>query len=473
MNDTSPTTSRSTSRLRAVISALMIIVALILAPVASVGTWARVQLVDTDQFVATFAPLADDPAVQTFVADQITDQINEQVDFKQIIGDVFAGIAEANLPPRAATAIASLEAPAVAGIQSLVASTTQRIVASDQFAELWEESLRVSHKQITALLKDQPGTALQVSNDGTLSLELGPLIDAVKQRLVERGLSFADKIPVKDRSIAIVHADSLGLARVSYQIAVIGGYWLPWLALGLLIGGILVANRKRRAVVISSIFFAIIFGLMTMGVWIGGNIFVFSVSPNPLPSSVAHAIFDQVTAMMDSTLRALTFLGVLVAVVAWFAGPSRPATATRSVLGSGFASLRGALDRAGGDTRGFGRFLDKNRNVILIVAIALGMAALFASRPVTFTAITWLVIALIVVAIAVEVLRRPEGESESVGTEKESQPPTVDPANESSRASESTDSGKADLYDDSDVAVLSRNADTEAEGTVDGEPADK
>ena len=39
------------------------------------------------------------------------------------------------------------------------------------------------------------------------------------------------------------------------------------------------------------------------------------------------------------------------------------------MLDSGFTSLRGALDRNGGDTGTFGRFLDRNRNVILAVAV--------------------------------------------------------------------------------------------------------
>ncbi|MBY4570358.1 hypothetical protein ACN95_10045 [Gordonia sihwensis] len=469
MNETSPAAGRSTSRLRAVVSALMIVVALILAPVASVGTWVRLQLVDSDQFVATFAPLADDPAVQNFVADQITDQINQQVDFEQIIGQAFDGISESGLPPRATAAISSLRGPAVAGIQSLVASTAQRLVASDQFADLWAQSLRVTHRQATALLKDQPDAALALSDSGTLSLQLGPLVDAVKQRLSARGLDFVNRIPVTNRSVTILHSDSLGLARVSYRVAVIGGLWLSWVAVGLLVGGILVANRRRRATVASSLAAAVIFALMSIGVWIGGNVFVFSMSPNPLPSAVAHAIFDQVTAMMASTLRALTFLGLLIAVVGWFAGPARPARAVRSVLDSGFTGLRGALDRAGGDTRGFGRAVDKYRAVIYWIALALGMAALFASRPVTFTAMAWLVVALVVVAVGVEVVRRPEvgegGVTKSRSTSDECQRPVTEQSDRTSDAPAGTDSEEADAdLESGDTDAVEETVDISQEG---------
>lgn len=406
MNATAAEPAPSKSHLRTLISIVMIVVAVLLAPIAAVGTWTRLQLVDTDRFVSTFAPLADDPGVQNFIADQITDQIDQQVDFKQLLDPVFAELAAANLPPRASAAVASLQAPAVAGMQSIVATTTQRLVASDQFADLWATSLRVSHRQATAILKGQSGKALTLSDDGTLSVQLTPLIDAVKDRLRARGLTFVDRIPAQDRAITIVKIDSLGLAKMSYQIAAIGGLWLPWLAAALLLGGVLVANRRRRAMVIASVVLAVVFALMTIGVWIGGNVFVLSLSPDPLPSGVASTVFGQITAAMDSTLRALTFLGVLIAVVGWFAGPARPARATRAVLDSGFTSLRGALDRNGGDTGTFGRFLDRNRNVILTVAVILGMLALIAARPVTLSTIGWLVVVLAVVAVGIEVLRR-------------------------------------------------------------------
>ncbi len=63
--DVAPSGSRGRSRLRIAIAALLISVSVILAPVAVIGTWARTQLVDTDAFVQTFAPLASEPAVES------------------------------------------------------------------------------------------------------------------------------------------------------------------------------------------------------------------------------------------------------------------------------------------------------------------------------------------------------------------------------------------------------------------------
>ncbi|MGB3603836.1 MAG: hypothetical protein WBA38_09860 [Gordonia sp. (in: high G+C Gram-positive bacteria)] len=407
MDTSTSDTPRPTSYVRMAVSFLLITIALLLAPIAAIGTWARVELVDGDSFVSTFAPLAEDPAVQDFVAGQITDEIDKQVNFDQAVGQLFDELAAANLPPRPTAAIAALRGPAVAGIQSIVASTVQRLVASDQFAQLWESSLRLSHQQAIAVLKDQPGTVLDLSKDGTLSVQLEPLFDAVKTRLVQRGLTFADRIEPKNRTITIAHADSLALARATYQVAVIAGFWLPWVALALLVAGILVANRRRRALLFASIGVVIVFVLLSLGIWVGGNIFTYSVSPDPMPSSVADAVFGEVTAAMTSTIRAIAVLGLLIAVVVWFGGPARPAVAVRSVANSGFSSLRSALDRNGGDTGRFGAFVDHYRAVIWWIAAILGTFALMASRPVTFSAIGWLIVGLVVLGIAVELLRRP------------------------------------------------------------------
>ena len=67
-------------RWRAVVAAVLITVAVVLAPVATLGTWARTQLVDTERFVQTFAPLAHEPAVQSFVSDQVMDAIDENLE---------------------------------------------------------------------------------------------------------------------------------------------------------------------------------------------------------------------------------------------------------------------------------------------------------------------------------------------------------------------------------------------------------
>jgi hypothetical protein len=116
---------------------VLVVIGLILAPVAVIAGWARLELVDTDRFVATFAPMAEDPDVQAFIADQVTVAIEEQVDIPALTADLFDGLRQLDLPPRAETALGLLEQPATQGLQSLVSGVVDRIVTSEAFEDIW------------------------------------------------------------------------------------------------------------------------------------------------------------------------------------------------------------------------------------------------------------------------------------------------------------------------------------------------
>ena len=137
---------------------LCIVIATILVPVSIVGAWARVQLIDEDAFVATLAPLVDDPAVQAMIIDESMEAINAQVDFQRDHRpSVFDGIAELGLPPRAADALQLLEAPAANGLESLVTTTVTRVVESDAFSEVWATATRAAHRALVGVSTSDGG----------------------------------------------------------------------------------------------------------------------------------------------------------------------------------------------------------------------------------------------------------------------------------------------------------------------------
>lgn len=397
---------------RSIVAGIVLAVAVLLAPIAAMGTWARLQLVDADRFVATFAPLAEDPAVQDFVAAQASAAIQEQVDLTAVVGEVFDGLRELDLPPRAASALTLLEAPAANGLTSLVDGVIHDVVASDQFADIWAQSLRFTHERAVAIMQNSPDTALQLADDGVLSIDLGLVVDRVKSVLTERGVGFADLIPEIDRSIPIAQADALVLVRTVYQIAVAAGFWLPWVVLGLVVAGILIARNRPRALFWTSAAFAVAFLLLSAGLGIGRTFFIGAVSPSIMPSAAAQALFDEVTTLLSSTIVALAMVGVLVAVWAWLAGSSRSAVATRGILESGFSGARSTWERRGLSTGRFGLAVERFHGPIVIVGMALALLILIVTRPVSFGSVIGVTIGLLVFMILVELLRRPTAASE-------------------------------------------------------------
>jgi hypothetical protein len=389
---------------------VLVVVGLLIAPVAVISAWARLELVDTERFVATFAPLADDPAVQAYIADQVTAAIEDQVDIPGLTADLFDGLEALDLPPKAVTALGLLEAPATQGLQSLVSGIVDRVVESDAFADVWATALRVSHRQFVAAIQGDPNAALSIGGNGTISVQLGPIIKAVKDRLVEQGVGFASAIPEVDRSIVVAQDSAFVLVQTVYTLAVAAGTWIPWISLLLLIAGVLVAKRRSTALVWTAGGLALTMLILASGVGIGRTFFIGAVSPSVMPSDTASALYNGLVELMLSTILALFVLSLFVAVIAWLSGPWRPARATRGLFHAGFSSIRRAAATSGVTTGSFGIALDRWRVAAYIVIAVVASVVVLFNRPVTVSFVVWtVVIALLAVAL-VELLRRPADE---------------------------------------------------------------
>jgi hypothetical protein len=405
--DDAPAAGRRGGRGRTAVAVVAVVLAALLVPVAVLGTWARLELVDTDRFVATFAPLAEEPAVQEFIADQAVQAINENVDIDGLVDNAFGGLAALDLPPAAQNALTLLKAPAAQGVHSIIQQAVDRLVASPAFADIWAQTLRQVHSRAIAIIQGQPGTAVTLSDSGTLSIDLGVVIAQVKTALKQQGLGIADMIPAIDKTIPLTTSDSMVLIRIVYEVAVGVGYWLPWLVLGLVALGIAVARNRLRTLAWTGVAFALALLLLAAGLGTGRLFFVGTVSPSIMPVATANVVFHQVTELMFSTIAALVMVSVLLAIGGWIAGRSPSATRVRGVVDGAFGHVRRFCDAHGMDTRAFGRTLDRWRTAVLIVVVAIAVLAVFVSRPVTAAAVITATVCIVVAVILIELLRRP------------------------------------------------------------------
>ena len=88
---------------------MLILLGVLLAPVAVITGWATWTLTDTDRFVATYAPLADSPEVQSYVVDQAMAAVDDRVDFDQLTPELVDGLVALGTGPRATTALRTLQ----------------------------------------------------------------------------------------------------------------------------------------------------------------------------------------------------------------------------------------------------------------------------------------------------------------------------------------------------------------------------
>ena len=202
--DTEPTPGAKRvgrQRWRTIVATLMIVVACVLAPLSVVAIWTRNQVTDTDRYVATVTPLASDPAVQQAITDQITAQVFTYIDIQalttQVVDALSARVEGRGLPPQAAAALQGLAGPVANGVQGFVRAQVERVVQSQAFEDAWIQANRVAHEALVKALTGEGGGAVTVEGD-TVSLNLAPFIETVKQRLVAQGFSLAELIPQVD-----------------------------------------------------------------------------------------------------------------------------------------------------------------------------------------------------------------------------------------------------------------------------------
>lgn len=389
------------------LATVLIVIGAILAPVAVVASWAKVQLTDTQSFVDTYAPLADDPSVQAYVTDEVVKVIQEHVDIPEVTSQVVDGITQLGTGPVATKALEALKGPLAQGIVSLIHSTVGDFVSSGTFSQVWQEALRATHTQLVATMQNDPKAAVAIGSDGSVGIQLAPIVDRVKQLLVGQGLTFAAQIPTVDRTITIAQNSSIPTIQLFYGVAVAAGAWLQWIALAFLVLGVVVARRRALALVWASVALALAMVVVVAGIGVGRLVFVGSVSPSLLPAGVADTVYRTLTTAMQDTGVAVLVLAVVVAVVGWYSGPFAVPRKLRGFFGSGIAWVREAAERHGISTGRTGEWIYAQRALLRAVVALIAAALVLFVRPLTPPLIIWtLVLAALVIAI-LELVQRP------------------------------------------------------------------
>ena len=165
---------------------------------------------------------------------------------KRITNQAVDALAERGLPPRVADPLHALSGPMASGVQGFVRTEVGKVVASDAFADAWVSANRAGHQAMVAALTGQTGQGVTIAND-TVTINLGPFIQVVKQRLVERGFDLASRVPDVNPSFTVLQSDAIGKAQSAFSLLNALGNWLPVITLILLAVGIYVAKDHRRA----------------------------------------------------------------------------------------------------------------------------------------------------------------------------------------------------------------------------------
>src|SRR6185369_6198064 len=320
----------------------LVILALVLGIGSIAAVFVRNQVLNTEKFVANAAPLADDPTIQAAISNRISNEILARVDLKSLATQATTWLTQQGAPP----AIDALVQPAVNGVQSFVRSEVDKIVHSSQFQNVFDAALTTGHTAVVSVLTGSNVGPISTSGN-TISIDLGQVLAQVKDRLVADGFSLASKIPSVSIEYTLFTSDKLPTIRSYVRILDDVATWLPWIALVVIVGAVLVAPNRRRGIILVGLVLGLGLLLIRGLVRILVENYMADLPPTiQSPQAVENALSIFLRNVRTAvTVFATLFL--LAAVFALLAGPSRVATGIRRFINIILDGIGGALGRSG------------------------------------------------------------------------------------------------------------------------------
>jgi len=398
---------------RASVAVVLIVLGCVLAPVAVLGVWAGNEVSDTGRWVATVEPLIHDPAIQNVLTDKITNEITSRLDITGTIDQASVQLDSKGLP-RISSLLKTFGPQITSAVTGFIHSTVHTAISSQAMANAWVQVNTVAHQAVVTVLSGQGNGAISTSN-GQIVLNLGPLIAVAKQDLLARGFSLASNIPPVNPTLALFQAKDLGKAQAGYRLIKALEIVLPILVVLLIGAGVYIARGHRRALVEAGLGLVASMLVLAIGLLIARSIYLNSVPPSVLPGDAAAAAFDALVHFIKVGLRVVLAVGLVVAIGAFFTGPSHTAVQARSAMKSGLAWIRNFGERKGVSTGPFGQWTYAHRRSLRIGAVALfALIFVFWGQP-TALVVILLVVLLLVVLGLIELIARPTAEPEAAG----------------------------------------------------------
>lgn len=344
---------------------------------ANQSLWFATTALETDNFVSTFAPLPEDPAVAAAIGAEIAASVSEQAALDERI----AG----RLPDD----LQFIAVPVAGAVETVIAEAATRIVSSDQFGTIWEETLTAAHSAAIRIVEGADSGAVQLEGDQVV-LDLNELVVRVDNQLKERGIDVLNPDDI-DATIVLYQSDELGLVDTIIRAIYTVRWAAPIAVLILLIGAVLIGTDRRKVTIWLGIATIVAMALTLIEIRFIRNNVIESIADDVLADGASAAwniVFDRLLAQTWGLLA----LGLVASLVAWFFGPSERSGSLRTSFVNARNSARGDAELTPTT-----KFIHTHRRAIEWVTVALGALVLLMAPTVR----GWLVIVVAVLVIGV------------------------------------------------------------------------
>jgi hypothetical protein len=252
------------------------------------------------------------------------------------------------------------------------------------------------------LTGDRDG-AVRAEGD-SVQLDVGAIVEEVRERLVDAGFDKAAAIPDTDRTVTLFQTEELGQAQDTMRLLDILGTWLPVLTVVLAALAVWADPAHRVMLMITATGVGVMMVVLLVVLAVVRRVYLDSVPPTALPTDAAAAIYDTFVRFLRDSTRTLLVVSVITALIAYLYGPGRPARAVRKAAVRGTTAAGQGLRRAGARTGAAGRWLADHRAWITGGVIAAGALALVLWNHPTIGAVALILGIALAVLIVVAVL---------------------------------------------------------------------
>jgi hypothetical protein len=266
---------------RTAIGTIFVVIGFLVAAPA-VAAYALVgEVTDEQAYLDAVTPLADDPAIQQSVAEQIS-----------------KALADKGVPESA---------------QPLVDKSINSFVASPDFKKLWTQVNKTAHPELIAMLRGDDSGSVRVEGDSII-LDLGDVAALLKERMTAEGVPLADQVPSVNASVQLISRPAVRQIVPTFDLLEKLSVILPILAIVLLVAGVVISARRGRTMVVGGVGLVVVMLLLVLALFLARS----EVAAKSSQPELVGAFYDAITSEVSTIAWIVCAVGGLAIIAGGF-----------------------------------------------------------------------------------------------------------------------------------------------------------
>ena len=298
------------------LATVLVVLASVVLFLGIFAVWAERQALDSSEWTNTSSELLEQETIRNALALYLVDELYANVDVAAELRTV--------LPPE----FQSLAGPAAGGLREFAERAARRLLASPRVQQAWEDINRETHEQFVDVVEDKGNPAVTTAG-GEVVLDLQPLVQQLSDR-AGLGGKITQNIPPDAGQLVIMRSDQLDAAQKVTNVIQGLAFVLPllWLALAAL--AIYLARGRRRRTLRVVALGAVAAGIVVLlGRGAAGDAVTNALAKTAAVRPAVEDTWTVSTSLLQDIAQSTITVALLLLLVAWLAGETRPATALR------------------------------------------------------------------------------------------------------------------------------------------------